>query len=122
MKRAFWCFIASASCRFSVFVSVLYFSLIPAQAFSAQSHENYKAVSSNTSSFLSVNAPDFILTLAVSLIVIFILIMYFLSKLRKANRELRERNKQIEDINLELQKANRDLSKQKEAITREYSY
>jgi PAS domain S-box-containing protein len=122
MKRGFWWIIASASRRLSVFVSMLYFSLMPAHASSVQSHDTFQAVPSIASSFLSVNAPDFIPTLAVSLIVIFILIIYFLSKLRKANRELKERNKQIEEINLDLQKANRDLSKQKEAITREYSY
>ncbi len=101
---------------------MLFFSLVPAHASSVQIHGGFPEGPSITSSFLSANAADFIPTLAISLIVIFILIIYFLSKLRKANRELRERNRQIEEINLDLQKVNRDLSKQKEAITREYSY
>lgn len=122
MKRGFGCIFSSASRRFSVFTSVIFFLLIPSFAYSVPSGLNQSADNAISPYIKSAIAPDFIFTLAGSVVVILILVIYFLSKLRKANRQLRERNKQIEDINLDLQKANKDLSKQKEAITREYSY
>lgn len=122
MKRGFGCIFSSASRRFSVFTSGIFFLLIPSFAYSVPSGLNQSADYAISPYFISAIAPDFVLTLAGSVVVILILVIYFLSKLRKANRQLRERNKQIEEINLDLQKANKDLSKQKEAITREYSY
>jgi PAS domain S-box-containing protein len=96
--------------------------IISAQTVSASTYKFVIPLSNPEASFLSVSLSGFILTLTGSLVVMLLLVMFFSSKLRKANRELRERNKQIEDINLELQNANKDLSIQKEAITREYSY
>ncbi|HPA86504.1 MAG TPA: ATP-binding protein [Bacteroidales bacterium] len=64
----------------------------------------------------------FIITLSVIFLIIVLLILFFSSRLRKANRELRDRNSQIEKINADLERINRDLSLQKETLTREYSY
>lgn len=62
------------------------------------------------------------MSIAIALVLILVLIIFFLSKLRQANKELKERNRKIEEINQDLQKANSELENQKEAISREYSY
>jgi len=74
-----------------------------------------------SASLLSVSLLPFLLTLMGALFIVFLLIIFFSAKLRKANSELRERNRKIEEINAELHKTNNDLSKQKEEIAREYS-
>lgn len=122
MKRCFRSVGTRVCRRFLLFIYIV----IVMMPFSAQSYASglNRSVSGSSGfySILSVSTLAFILTLTGALIIMFILILIFSSKLRKANRELTERNKQIEEININLQRTNKDLSIEKETITREYLY
>ncbi len=122
MKRCFRSVGTRVCRRFLLFIYIV----IVMMPFSAQSYASglNRSVSGSSGfySILSVSTLAFILTLTGALIIMFILILIFSSKLRKANRELTERNKQIEENNINLQRTNKDLSIEKETITREYLY
>ncbi len=96
-------------------------AFLPADKVSASGLSNFAVLSAASSPAISKSLLNFIVTLMVALTIICVLVLFFSSKLRKANRELRRRNKKIEEVNSELQKANKELAIQKDAITREYS-
>ncbi len=122
MERRFRSVVTRVYRRLLLFI----FIMITMMAFSALSNASVLPgiVSESTGSYpvLSISTLAFITTLTGALIILFILILIFSSKLRNANRELKERNKQIEEINANLQRTNKDLSIEKETMTREYSY
>jgi PAS domain S-box-containing protein len=70
---------------------------------------------------LSTGILHLLLTISGALIVICLIVIYFSSKIRRANSELLKRNQKIEDINNDLQKKNEELLFQKQSIAREHS-
>lgn len=56
-----------------------------------------------------------------ALVIICAIILFFLTRLRKAGRELQEKNRQIDEINSDLQKTKSELGRQKEALLRQFA-
>ena len=123
MDRSFWYSVAREKCSFFILPSVLFILsfFIPGNLHAAVNQGSVIKPEA-ASLLLSVSVTAFIITLSVIFLIIVLLILFFSSRLRKANRELRDRNSQIEKINADLERINRDLSLQKETLTREYSY
>jgi PAS domain S-box-containing protein len=63
---------------------------------------------------------NFILTLAVALLLVCTVVIFFSLKLRKVNRKLQVKNEEILEMNINLQKTNGELADQKELITRQH--
>jgi len=117
MLRHLWCVGTRVIRHFRLLIS----SSVLLMPFTVYASSSALSKFQESASLLSVSLLPFLLTLMGALFIVFLLIIFFSAKLRKANSELRERNRKIEEINAELHKTNNDLSKQKEEIAREYS-